>query len=147
MMFHLMKLAVSVIVAVGLVSCAQTREQRIAKNAGYFSTLSPADQAAVTQGQLRVGMPREAVLLALGKPAGISERVSPAGSEEVLTYVGYQAVYTYPRFPIGPAYDRYGRCVHIVDPGPDIVHVPYVKSRVFLRQGKVSSWEQVKSAR
>lgn len=144
---HFLNLVVSCAVAVGLASCAPTREERIAKNATYFSTLSHADQAAVQQGRLRVGMPRDAVLIALGKPAGIAERVSPSGTGEILTYIGYQAVYTYPRFPVGPVYDPHGRCVHYHDQGPEVVQVPYVKCRVFLRGGKVVSWVQEKTSR
>ncbi|MFM7182344.1 MAG: hypothetical protein ACKO2G_12890 [Verrucomicrobiales bacterium] len=131
------------ILALAAVSCAPTREQRIEKNAAYFQTLSPADQTLVREGKLRIGMPKEAVLLSLGRPDQTSEIVRGGQStEEVWAYLSYRAIPTYPSWPALPVHDRCGRVVYYQHPYPEMVQVPYVSSRVMLRDHRVSGWEK-----
>lgn len=129
--------------ALALLSCAPTREQRIEKNAAFFQTLPPADQALVREGEIRIGMPKEAVLLALGKPEQTSEIVR-AGQpvEEVWAYLAYRAVPTYPSWPAMPVHDRCGRVVYFHNPYPEMVQVPYVRLRVLIKDNRVSGWEK-----
>ena len=129
--------------AFGAISCAPSREQRISKNAAYFQTLSPADQTLVREGKLRVGLPKEAVLLSLGPPDQTSEIVRAGQSpEEIWAYLSYRAIPTYPSWPAFPVHDRCGRVVYYHHPFPDMVQVPYVSSRVRLRDNQVTGWEK-----
>ena len=50
-----------------LAGCS-TPENRIKSNPQIYSSLSPADQTLVRQGQIRVGMSKAAVFLAWGNP-------------------------------------------------------------------------------
>jgi hypothetical protein len=129
--------------ALGAVSCAPTREQRIERNAAYFQTLSPADQTLVREGKLRVGLPKEAVLISLGQPDQTSEIVrSGQSSEEVWAYLSYRAIPTYPSWPSLPVHDRCGRVLYYHHPYPEMVQIPYVSTRVMLRENRVSGWEK-----
>jgi len=51
-----------------LTSCSTT-ETRISKHPEIYQSLSPRDQALVSQGQIRAGMPVNAVWVAWGSPA------------------------------------------------------------------------------
>lgn len=127
----------------GAVSCAPTREQRIEQNAAYFQTLSPADQTLVREGKLRVGLPKQAVLLSLGPPDQTSEIVRAGQSkEEVWAYLSYRAIPTYPVWPAFPVHDRCGRVLYYHHPYPEMVQVPYVSTRVRLRDERVIGWEK-----
>ena len=53
--------------AVVLTGCSTT-ESRISEHPDLFQSLSPNDQALVSRGQIRVGMPENAVWLAWGSP-------------------------------------------------------------------------------
>src|SRR5437773_6353951 len=50
-----------------LTSCS-TPQTRISEHSDLYQTLSQKDQALVSQGQIRIGMPRTAVWLAWGSP-------------------------------------------------------------------------------
>lgn len=131
------------VLALSAVSCAPTREQRIENNAAYFQTLSPTDQGLVREGKLRIGMPRDAVLLALGPPDQTSEIVRAGqATEQVWAYLAYRAIPTYPSWPTFPIHDRCGRLVYYHHPFPEMVQVPYVSGRVLLRENRVSGWEK-----
>jgi hypothetical protein len=55
--------------AVGLcLTSCETVENRISQNPDMFNSLSPRDQALVRNGQIRSGMPMNAVWLAWGSP-------------------------------------------------------------------------------
>jgi hypothetical protein len=129
--------------ALGAVSCAPTREQRIERNAAYFQTLSPDDQTLVREGKLRVGMPKQAVLLSLGPPDQSSEIMRAGQStEEIWAYLSYRAIPTYPAWPALPVHDRCGRVLYYHHPYPEMVQVPYVSTRVRLRDERVIGWEK-----
>jgi hypothetical protein len=88
--------------ALVLASCSTT-ETRISGHPEIYQTLSPSDQALVSQGQIREGMSRNAVWLAWGsadrKVVG-SMRGRPT---ETWIYVQYTS-YPYPYPYYGPGY-------------------------------------------
>jgi hypothetical protein len=73
-----------------LVGCAshntiQTRKQ---ERAAAYSSLSPEAKALVDQGQIKVGMPMDAVYIAWGPPAEILRSENEAGAATVWIYRG-----------------------------------------------------------
>jgi outer membrane protein assembly factor BamE (lipoprotein component of BamABCDE complex) len=73
---------VAVLLATLLPGCS-TVESRIKSNPQLYASLSPADQALVRQGQIRVGMSKGAVFLAWGNPDRIgSSRYSLKANEQ-----------------------------------------------------------------
>jgi len=68
-----------------LAGCS-TPESRIKSNPQIYSSLSPADQTLVRQGQIRVGMSKAAVFLAWGNPDRIRSGVRQGHPFEVWIY-------------------------------------------------------------
>jgi hypothetical protein len=63
-----------------------TTESRIKSNPQIYSSLSPADQTLVRQGQIRVGMSKAAVFLAWGNPDRIRSGVRKGHPFEAWIY-------------------------------------------------------------
>ena len=94
-------------VGLSLTSC-ETLDNRISEHQDIYNTLSPRDQALVRQGQIRSGMPMNAVWLAWGSP-----NVKTAGEMRghhtetwiytVSRYAGYGSAY-YPYYGYGPGF-------------------------------------------
>lgn len=95
--------------ALFLTSC-ETTESRISEHPDVFSSLSARDQALVRQGQIRSGMPQNAVWLAWGAPAQKAVGEMRGRPTETWIYVNYQPAYGY-GYPYGPYGYGYG-------PGP-----------------------------
>ena len=132
----------ALLVAASAVSCAPTRDQRIASNAAYFQSLSPTDQVLVRQGAVRIGLPQDAVYLALGDPDRIGESVPASGKPRTTwTYLGYRPVYSRTYWPVMPVVDRCGRVYYYHNPGPEIYYIPYVRSKIHFTNRLVSGWE------
>ena len=83
------------IVALILTSCA-TPQDRISDHPDLYQTLSPRDQALVSQGQIRTGMSRTAVWLAWGSPDRKIVDNMGAGRRETWVYVSYATDPCYP---------------------------------------------------
>lgn len=138
-----MKALFLTLTAVLLASCSTTsmRERRIAENPAYFATLSGTEQALVHAGKIQLGMARETVLLALGRPSRLLEGEATGGKRtETWIYQGQQPVYVDHAWDDYPVIGRCGR-VSMVHTGPSYVYVPYVRARVQFTDGKVSAWE------
>ena len=124
-------------------SCTTMREQRIAENAAYFSSLPPKDQEIIKKGGVRIGMSKESVKLSLGNPNQTGEIVSKSGkTEEFWTYLSYQPVQTpamiMPTYPSAYPY----RHMAYYDMAPVISYIPFEHFRIRFGNGLVSGWEQ-----
>ena len=90
--------------AIVLTSCSTT-ESRISENAGLFHSLSPSDQALVSQGKIRAGMSQNAVWLAWGSPEQKAEGNMRGRATETWIYVqsttAPYGAYNYPYYGYG----------------------------------------------
>jgi hypothetical protein len=85
-----------------LTSCSTT-ETRISKHPEIYQSLSPRDQAMVSQGQIRAGMSLNAVWLAWGSPDQKIVGNMRGRPTETWIYVNY-TTYPYPGPYYGPGY-------------------------------------------
>jgi hypothetical protein len=86
--------------ALALASCSTT-ETRISKHPEIYQTLSPRDQALVSQGKIRAGMSLNAVWLAWGSPDRKIMGNMRGRPTETWIYISY-TTYPYPYY--GPGY-------------------------------------------
>jgi hypothetical protein len=91
----------------GLTSC-ETLDNRISEHPDIFNSLSARDQALVRQGQIRSGMPTNAVWLAWGSPSVKTAGEMRGHQTETWVYVvnryaGYGSAY-YPWYGYGPGF-------------------------------------------
>lgn len=71
-----------------LTGCASTIEDRRMERLSAYSQLPPETQTLVDTGQIKVGMPKDAVYIAWGKPDQIIQSESPQGRTEIWLYHG-----------------------------------------------------------
>src|SRR5213079_1321125 len=86
-----------------LTSCSTT-ETRISNHPEIYQTLSPRDQALVSQGQIRPGMSENAVWLAWGSPEQKAVGNMRGRATETWVYITYTTApygYGYPYRPYG----------------------------------------------
>ena len=132
-------------IAVGamvLTSCS-TIESRISENPEIYRNLSSRDQALVNQGQIRYGMPRNAVWLAWGSPDSKVIGNMRGHSTETWIYVHYATYPYYPYYsPYGPGFGFFG------DPFYDPFYyalippsIPYLYKTVTFSNGRVVSFQ------
>jgi len=74
------------LLALLLVACASTPQQRIAEQRSAFDAYPPAVQQQIRRGQVAVGFTPDMVRLALGKPDRVVTRTSASGSSELWIY-------------------------------------------------------------
>ncbi len=86
-----------------LTSCS-TPQTRISEHSDLYQTLSQKDQALVSQGQIRIGMPRTAVWLAWGSPDRKIIGNMGGGRTETWIYTYYAS---YPYYPYYAPWDIY----------------------------------------
>jgi hypothetical protein len=132
-----------------LAACASP-EMRIKDNPGVFSGLTPQQQELVRKGQIGLGMPEDAVKLALGAPDAVTEHVDANGVQHIwhyteslatapaITYPGLYGPWGWPYAPwtSGP-FGRYGPA-----PGSYPVEVERDRMRVIFTGGRVSAIER-----
>jgi len=120
-----------------LTGCASPIERRVTRNPEMFSKLTPADQSSVRRGEIREGMTKDAVYLALGRPARVHQGKRGGRDLERWSYNSYEPVYTH-HFGFG-GYWGAGCGYH--DPyywgGPSIDYVPVEGTQVEFVGGKV----------
>src|SRR5689334_18970243 len=70
--------------------CASTNTVKARKQerAGAYAALSPEMKTMVDQGQIKVGMPMDAVYISWGPPAQILQSENPAGASTTWLYNG-----------------------------------------------------------
>ena len=84
--------------ALFLAGCATT-SYRISHHPEIYQRLSPADQQLVSAGQIRNGMPKDAVYLAWGQPEQTSMANVRGVSSETWIYLAYYSSYPYYPYP------------------------------------------------
>ncbi len=144
-------------IAIALTSCAtNTPTTRIKKSPEIFQQLSPADQELAQKGQVKEGMERNAVIIALGEPNKMSKGSKNGVAFEKWYYASARPVYS-TGVNIGLGYGGFGRRAYsrrrfgynsLGGFGEYGIHqrVRYVKSISsiveFDRSGKVTNWSQ-----
>jgi len=126
-----------------LTSCS-TPQTRISDHTDLYQSLSPRDQALVSQGQIRYGMSRNAVWLAWGSPDSKVIGNMRGHSTETWVYVYYATYpYYYPYYgPYGPGFGFFG------DPFYDPFYyslippsIPYPNKTVTFSNSRVMSFQ------
>jgi hypothetical protein len=132
-------------------SCApSTPASRIAQNPFLFENLSSADKELAQQGQIKRGMHKNAVLIAWGKPDGLSAGSRSGKSFEKWVYTSLSPIYTSTLRPYGAfGYSRFGyhrdRFGYYDDYGvgfgPELHYVQRISATVeFDQASKVTEW-------
>lgn len=80
--------AVTLLLLLLLCGCASTIEDRRKERLPAYSALPSDTQALVDTGRIKVGMPKDAVYIAWGKPAQILQGESDQGRVETWVYHG-----------------------------------------------------------
>jgi len=122
-----------------LSGCAthKTPEVRKQERAAAYASLSPEFQSLVDQGQIKVGMPMDAVYIAWGKPSQAAQGESTQGPLTTWLYYGTtfeeyrywgSRPYASPYYGPSPTLER------------DYVPRQYVRAEVTFAHGVVSSW-------
>ncbi len=133
--------------ALALAGCSTINEK-----AAVFSTLDPATQQQIRQGQVGIGYTPDMVYMALGRPTKNIHRVTNDGTETTWIYKSYYEEYAGTAFT---GYHRYavrdrvsGRYVIYTEP----VYTDFYRQRAdeYLRltfkNGKVTAIEQTNTA-
>lgn len=137
-----MKAWISILTLLLLVGCVSPIERRVTRNPEMFNKLTPSEQAMVRRGEIREGMTRDAVYLAMGRPARVFRGKRDGKELERWSYNAYEAVYT-SSFGFGGWYGSGGHCGHYAPyywGGPQIDYVPVEGSFVEFIGGKVSGF-------
>lgn len=132
-----------------LCGCATTIADRKKERLAEYSQLPPEAQSLVDQGQIKVGMPKDAVYIAWGKPSQIIQGESPEGRSETWVYQN-SALYPYHYwnygsgglYGVGPSryrYYDYALPYYDVDWAP----VYYVSAEVQFENDRVKSWRSM----
>lgn len=139
-----------ILAALLITGCAtpSTVETRKQERAAAYAELSPEMRALVDQGQIKVGMPEDAVYIAWGAPSQVERSASATGATTTWIYsgTGYQE-HRYWRYPYyghyGGRYGHYGY-IHPL-PTLDYEYVPYryTAAEVVFDNGLVKSWRHV----
>ena len=120
-----------------------TPQTRISDLPDLYHSLSHRDQALVSQGQIRIGMPRTAVWLAWGTTDRKIIGNMGGGPTETWVYVFYAV---YPYYPFEPLDEYFGAplfdpfCYSWFPPS-----IPYPGKLVTFAHGKVVSYQYVTS--
>jgi hypothetical protein len=125
-----------------LTGCATNPAKKLAqrKQERYdaYSSLSPDFKAAVDQGQIKVGMPMDAVYIAWGKPAQVLNTESAQGAFTTWLYQGSQLREQYYWTRHNYMYrGRYGGSPYLAT---DYQAEYYVSAEVFFEKGVVKEW-------
>ena len=129
------------LLALIVAGCAtSTVDKRKQERSSAYAALPPETRELVDKGQIKIGMPMDAVYIALGKPAQIINGQSSDGSATTIwlyhgtTWHEYR-YWNYHYYPHG----RYG---YYPTPTLDYDYVPhsYLAAEVVFQNGVVKSW-------
>jgi hypothetical protein len=127
------------ILAVSLIGCATTVETRKEQRYGAYSSLTSEQKLAVDLGQIKVGMPMDAVYIAWGKPNQTLTSETASGTQVHWLYAGtYLQSYTHWSYPspYSPFHHSYF--------GPELAHdyvvLSYIRAEVIFEGGLVKQW-------
>lgn len=128
------------LLAVAFTGCATktTIESRKQERYGAYSGLDSDLKAAVDQGQIKVGMPKDAVYIAWGKPSQVLLSDTQAGRIENWLYegTGWQEYRYWVYRPVPTGYG-YAPMPYLQT---DYNAYPYVKAEVVFQDGVVREW-------
>ena len=119
---------------IGCATSANLFEKRRAERIAAYNALTPELKAAVDQGQIKVGMPQDAVYIAWGPPAQILRSGNQQGEVTRWLYTGsYMEEY---RYWTGSR----GRGFPSAQLQYDYIPRDYVSAEVVFSDGVVKSW-------
>jgi hypothetical protein len=122
-----------------LAGCAtSTIESRKKERYNAYTELTPEQRAAVEAGQIKVGMPKDAVYIAWGKPHQVLVSESSTGKQEVWIYMGtYLHGYSYWGFRpyYGPYRYYYGPSLYY-----DYAPIAYPTAEVVFENDVLKQW-------
>jgi len=126
-----------------LTSCS-TPQTRLSEHPDLYQSLSPRDQALVSQGQIRAGMSPTAVWLTWGSPDRKIVRNLGASRTETWVYIYYA---TYPYYPCYGPWDPYfGAPLYYPFYYSDIPpSIPYPGKVVTFAKGRVMAFQYLAS--
>ena len=127
--------------------CAtSTVESRKRERAAAYAALAPEWRSLVDQGQIKIGMPMDAVYVAWGKPSQVLNSESGGGTSTTWRYLGtsYQEYRYWSHSYYGAI--RPGRgSGYYASPRLEYDYIPssYVAAEVVFEQGVVKSWQNL----
>jgi len=124
--------------------CAtSTIEGRSRERAAAYAALSPEWRDLVSHGQIKVGMPMDAVYVAWGKPSQVFVSESSEGTSTTWRYQGttYQEYRYWTHSYYGGG--RYGYAYTAPRLEYDYVASPYVAAEVVFEKEVVKSWQNL----
>ncbi|MGJ8654442.1 MAG: hypothetical protein ACSHX8_14370 [Opitutaceae bacterium] len=71
-----------ILLAVGFIGCASTKNQRITQNQAQFNTYTSGEQAMIKAGQVAVGFDQDMTRMALGDPSR-ETTIDTAGGKQI----------------------------------------------------------------
>lgn len=142
------KLILVPLAALFLVSCGGTVQSRIEKNPELYQKLSTKHKVLVEKGRIARGMDKEAVFLAWGKPARVSDGENSKGRFERWNYTTLEPIYTHGfHGSFGRRYYRRGNHYgsrYGYSPGfsSNVHYIPRDSARVDFRNNRVADWQR-----
>jgi outer membrane protein assembly factor BamE (lipoprotein component of BamABCDE complex) len=139
----LLRASTLVLTTSAILSGCSTPQTRISEHPDIYQSLSPRDQALVSQGQIRTGMSRTAVWLAWGSPDHEIVGNIRGGRTDTWIYIYYA---TYPYSCYGPWDPYFGAPLLYPFYDSDLPRsIPYPKKIVTLAKGRVVAFQYVAS--
>jgi hypothetical protein len=140
--FFLRASTLAVVTGTLILTGCSTPQTRISEHPDLYQSLSHRDQALVSQGQIRIGMPRTAVWLAWGSLDRKIVGNTGGGPTETWLYIYYATYY--------PPYAPWGPWAYLGDPFYDPFYysyippsIPYPGKVVTFAKGRVVSFQCV----
>ena len=140
-------LVIGIATVIGFTSCqSATPASRAAQSPGVLESLSAEHRDLVLKGTITEGMSKDAVLIAWGKPDGVSHGSAEGKNVETWRYTTLRPIYR-PYYGVGMGYGYgygygYRRGFYpgaTLAMGPD--YVPVTSSVVRFRGNRVTAWE------
>ena len=130
-----------------LTGCASTIQDRRKERFAAYSALPTETQTLVDKGQIKVGMPKDAVYIAWGKPDQIVQSETDQGRAETWVYHGsslrpYQ-YWHYGYHGGGPFYRGWFYEAPLPYLETDYYPVYYVSAEVTFQNDRVASWRNL----
>ncbi|MBO7391518.1 MAG: hypothetical protein J6U77_03365 [Verrucomicrobia bacterium] len=134
--------SVTVLLCCGVILCgcaSSTIEKRRAERITAYETLSPEYQQLVDAGEIKTGMPKDAVYIAWGKPDDITYSEDSHGKLETWLYYGrYMKEYRYWNYRAINRGDGEEYLVRHLE--SDYNPESFLKAELIFSRGKLISW-------
>ncbi len=140
--FYMNLKSVTVLLCCGVILCgcaSSTIEKRRAERITAYETLSPEYQQLVDAGEIKTGMPKDAVYIAWGKPDDITYSEDSHGKLETWLYYGrYMKEYRYWNYHAINRGDGEEYLVRHLE--SDYNPESFLKAELIFSRGKLISW-------